>query len=268
MPRPRWFAAAAVIAALAAIITVAVHYRAEPRRPRPPARVAAPLNVERIHALMAERRVAAQRLPGPTAAPARTTPTRLSAEFLRKMIRPRCNLGPADLCALVAGSVDACADGDADTCLAVAQYLRATPPYPMATAFFQDEACRLGNAAACAPNAITYDGPVDCAREPLVCASRARHAHDLIGLDQGCTRGVADACAVLALEFHDERATSRAYLTAACEAGGVYACAALAQRLAPTCDEDCYTADPAQARLAASIACDAGDLEACRLAAL
>lgn len=264
LPRVRRFGAAALIAAIAAF---ALHHDASSPRPRPPARAAAPLDLDRIRAVMAERRAAAVRLPRTVAPRARTTPARLSGEFLRKTIRPRCNLGPADLCALVAPSVDACADGDAASCLALVQYLGAVPPYPFAAVFFQDEACRLGEASACT-RTIAGDAPIDCEREPLACAMRARRAHDLIGLDQACTRGVADACAALALEFDDEPGTSQAYLTAACEAGGVYACDALAQRLAPTCHDDCYAADPAQARLAARIACDAGYPEACRLAAL
>ena len=46
------------------------------------------------------------------------------------MVSPTCNIGPGELCTSLEGVIVACDEGDAASCLAVAQYLQDTPPRP------------------------------------------------------------------------------------------------------------------------------------------
>lgn len=264
--RARWWRIGAVVAIVAAgaLIALLVRGSSAPHRARPPARAVVALDVARFRAHVAARRHDAQQLT------ARGRPTARHADLdeppgvrlTRLMIEPQCVIGPAALCALLTEPVDACAEGDARACLALGQYLEDAPPYPMAVLFFYLHGCNLGDAEACARlqaiKGVGLDDEVDCDTDLLACTYRAARARDLVVLDRLCTRGVADACAVVAGEHLDEPATMHAYLAAGCQVGGSPACDELARRLAPDCHGDCFAPDPAQAAVAAALACEAG----------
>lgn len=264
--RAGWVLLAA--AAAVAIASAAVCTRGEPRarRWRPPARATA-LDAERLRAHVAARMTAARRMASVTAPRPPAPQATGVAVLLRQMIAPTCAIGPAELCALIADTVDACAAGDARACLAVGQYLEEAPPYPVTAGWFYVAGCKLGDADACARDAQIRAGSDDCTVDRLACLARARRDGDLATLDRVCADGVADACGALAAEYVDEPALLHRYLTTGCQAGGTPACAELARRLAPSCAGACLPSDPAQATIAATIACDAGFADVCGLAA-
>lgn len=264
-PRLRW----SLVGVIATAALAAPWLQPRPSlRWRPPAPSVFALEADRVRAIVESRRAAAQRLSEATAA--RPTPVRRSPprRLLRRLIEPACILGPRPLCAALAPSVAACADGDGVTCHAVGRFLEASPPYPEIARWFFGAGCEFGDAAACARAAQIRAGRDACDADRLACMARARRTDDLATFDHLCRGGVADACVMAGLAYLEEPIALRGYLTAACQAGGTPACAELARRLTPTCTDDCMAPDAAQAEVAAAIACDAGFADVCHLAAL
>lgn len=263
-PRVRWLALGAL--GLAALVALRPHDRRSVRwRPAPPAVVT--LDADRLRATVALRVAEARRLSAATAARPKRAHAARPTQLVRRLIDPACILGPQPLCASIASSVAACADGDGATCHAVGQFLEASPPYPEIARWFYGAGCQLGDGEACARAAQIRAGSDDCDGDRLACMARARRTDDLVVLDHLCASGTADACVVAGIAYLDEPVALRGYLTAGCQAGGTTACLELARRLAPSCTEDCMAPDAAQAEVAAAIACEAGFAEACQLAA-
>ena len=263
-PHVRWLALGAL--GLAALVAVRPHARRSVRwRPAPPAVLA--LDADRVRATVALRVAEARRLSAATAARPKRAHAARPTQLVRRLLDPACILGPQPLCASIASSVAACADGDGATCFAVGQFLEAAPPYPEIARWFYGAGCQLGDGEACARAAQIRAGSDDCDGDRLACMARARRSDNLVAFGHLCAGGMADACVVAGLAYLDEPVALRGYLTAGCQAGGTPACVELARRLTPTCVGDCFAADAAQAEVAAAIACDAGFAEACQLAA-
>ena len=171
-----------------------------------------------------------------------------------------CEFG-ADVCASVYAIADDCMDGDADTCLALAQFLSENPPRPMIAVSFFYAACRGGSAEACARLEQT-SGPMTkpCAEDPFVCAFAATRTADVAVLDEACTLGVADACSALTILDKDP-SNARSYLERSCQLGSALACLELAKRLSTECRpaprRECYAPDALQAAAALEIGCTA-----------
>lgn len=191
----------------------------------------------------------------------------LLGEIGRKLIEPRCLLGPGEICDVLFDPIVACEQGDGHACLAVGQYLDDTPPFPAISILFHLEACRKGEQDGCTRQRA-FDGPLGgrCEEDPVLCTHVALRDKDLELLDQACAAGVSDACAFMMRE-EDDPARIRMYLETACQLGGTGMCNELARRLSddcvPTEELPCYPPDEAQAREARAIACEAGFAEAC-----
>ncbi|HVV83532.1 MAG TPA: hypothetical protein VHE35_10690, partial [Kofleriaceae bacterium] len=190
------------------------------------------------------------------------------------MITPRCLLGPADLCATIADTVDACDAGDGQACLAVGQFLEDEPPRPLVLVTFYALACKDGEQAGCDRETAIKSAaalPRPCADDPVACAWAAtQHGHDEARLDEACSLGVADACADLLEHVGDDPVRERAYLETACQAGSPMACAGLARALAPSCANTageglhCLPRDPEVSGEASTMACEVGFTDLCQ----
>jgi hypothetical protein len=172
-----------------------------------------------------------------------------------------------------------CADGDAQACLAVGQYLTDTPPRNLTAIVFFAAACKVGDEVACArEKEIKTPMTAPCLDDLFRCAWQAYRSQDLARLEEACTEGVADACSWLIMKADDldDLETSRTYLEHACQLGSPLSCQELGRRLDPRCrperprSEDgqpmyfpCFPPDPDQAAEARAIACEAGFAEAC-----
>ena len=262
---------AATIAIVAIIIAVALTFwlrdRSHHHQPARPATTSPSrgLDVAEFRAQLARRRARAHELQRrfPRSPDARTQRSGLGG----LMVDPVCLLGPADLCAAVADSVDACDAGDGQACLAVGEYLEDTPPRPLVALAFFVYACKHGEQTGCDRRdqlkAPATSPPARCEDDPLQCAWQAMRTKDTERLDQACSLGVADACTPMIEASEGDPERQRTYLETACQLGSPMACADLGARLAPDCKEDCYPPDPELAREASTIACDVGFTDAC-----
>lgn len=246
----------------------------DPGRPAPITGPSKRVDLERFRARVAVMRTrAAQLRVRRASAPAVRAPDGAtgsrSARGGLSLLSPQCILGPADLCADLAGTVDACDAGDGAACLAVGQYLQDQPPMPLVANLFFHYACKRGEQAGCDRfaqlKAPTSASSPPCADDPSACAWRAYRDKDPALLDEACSLGVADACAWMMQHHEADPARARIYLESACELGNPMACLELARRLSPRCDEDCYPIDRAQAAIAATVACEVGFDKGCAL---
>lgn len=109
---------------------------------------------------------------------------------------------------------------------------------------------------------------VACEQDLFLCAWQAYRRSDESQLDEACSLGVADACAVMFDKSSSDPERARAYLEAACQLVNPMTCKELGSRLAGDCvpalDHPCYQPDPAEAAKAFAIACEAGSEAACR----
>lgn len=271
MTRRRALAGAAVVVVLVAAAWWLWRRERRPARPRVvPSSTVHRLDVSAFRTQLARRRALAQQLKARTARPLAHPAAARRSFLLDSMVRPRCMIGPGELCAILEDPILECDDGDAQACLAIGQYLQDTPPRPLIAVVFFHRACKLGEAEACARVAVFKKDPsrtrIVCADDPLGCAWQAQHAADPVQTDEACTAGVADSCAsmVMLAEDEDDPVAGRAYLEASCQLGNALACWGLADRLSPDCDEaPCYPPDPSQAAAASTIACEAGFIEYC-----
>lgn len=185
--------------------------------------------------------------------------------LMASMVEPRCILGPADLCATITPSVNACDGGDGQACLAVAQFLEDEPPRPLILLTFYMRGCKGGEQAACKRQEQLGKeaAAVACKDDLMACAWQGYRAKDATILDEACRLGVADACAFFLGDEGLDVARQRTYLERACQLGNPMACEELANRLSPTCAKDCYEPDRDAAKAAATIACDVGFDVAC-----
>jgi hypothetical protein len=169
-----------------------------------------------------------------------------------------CDLGPRAVCDALEPLTRDCDGGDATACVAVGEYLADTPPFPASAGLYFFQACRIGDAASCARYfALREPSELPCAADPFACGWRATQGDDAVRLDEACSLGVADACAVLAWNETDDT-FDRGYLEAACQLGSPLSCRDLARRTSPDCEEDCYEPDELEATAAFAIACEAG----------
>lgn len=251
------------------------------------------VDLERYRASYQQRLDAARRLvarrKAARAATARDAGTPLSPEQHRARglakgvwqttTEPQCMLGPAELCMMLAETGTECADGDAQSCLAVGQYLVDTPPRPLIAIGFFAAACKLGDDAGCArEKEVKEPMTAPCTDDIFRCAWLAYRSQDAARLDEACSEGVADACSwlIMTADDADDLVRSRTYLEHACQLGSPFACEELGRRLDPRCrperpiSEDgqpmyfpCFPPDPDQAAEARAIACEAGFAEAC-----
>jgi len=204
--------------------------------------------IKRISISMAKR---------PVSRDASVDAVRSAARALFSAFDP-CDLG-IDICASIYAIGEDCVDGDAETCLALGQFLAGTPPHPMVAIMFFFAACRGGVAEACA-KLDEAKQPMNrpCRDDPFVCATAAGRARDAPRLHEACTLGVADACLTLTL-IDEDPSHERGYIERACQLGTPRACLELAARLRPGCQpgpqRNCYPPDEAQAAAAREIGC-------------
>jgi hypothetical protein len=176
------------------------------------------------------------------------------------LIDPKCDFGPRAICDAVTDLVDSCDAGSASDCAVVAHYVTETPPYAMIGIALFRKACKLGDQPSCDRfDEINKPSDAPCDADVFACSWRAKQ--DLERSDEACALGAADACASAAYLTKDSE-LARAYLETGCQAGSPIQCHALAVALGPGCapnkDQPCYAPDPAEAKLAADMACSAG----------
>jgi hypothetical protein len=201
-------------------------------------------------------------------------PTPRKKQIAGLLMEPECILGPGEMCSTIADLVSECENGDGASCLAVGQFLSDLPPRPLVAKAFFWYGCEFGDALACARQAqfkeAMRDGSehVACEQDLFLCALQAYRRNDESQLDEACSLGVADACAVMSDKSSSDPGRARAYLEAACQLGNPMTCNELGGRLSPDCepapDHRCYPPDPAEAAKAFAIACEAGWEEACQ----
>ncbi len=244
--------------------------RAAPAKPAPTLNLhpSPRLDVAAFRARLALRRARALEFQRryPPAVP--TGERKRTSNLANGMLTPECILGPADLCASIAGTVDACDEGDASACLAVGQYLQDEPPRPLVALSFFYYACKGGDQAGCDRKAELKapmtTPPAPCEDDPLACAWQAMRTKDEERFDHACSLGVADACAYMMDATKDDPERARAYLETACQLGNPMTCVELGRRLTPGCTEaPCYAPEPQAAAAAWTIACEVGFTEAC-----
>ncbi|MEZ4401462.1 MAG: hypothetical protein R3B06_15660 [Kofleriaceae bacterium] len=242
------------------------------------------LDVAALRQALARRREAIAAVRARHPGPGRDRSTQAMSGLLTGLTTPRCILGPATLCDDLGDTVLACEDGDASACLAVGQYLQDEPPRPVIAIAYFVQACRLGDALACARERdLNGNAPMTapCEDDPVRCAlAGMRIDGDPALLERACAAGVADACghAYVLLRTAATAAPAalvreRGYLERGCQLGNPMMCAELGRRLSPSCGtgckpgEDCaapcFPVDPAAAATALEMACLAGFAEAC-----
>lgn len=258
---------------------------ARPTRP-PPGAVPSthPLDAAALRQALVRRREAIAALRALHPAPGRDRSTQALSGLLTGLTTPRCILGPAALCDDLADTVLACEDGDAAACLAVGQYLQDEPPRPVIAIAYFVQACRLGDASACARERdLNGSAPmtVPCEDDPVRCAlAGMRIDGDPALIERACAAGVADACGhaymllrTAATDAPADLVRERGYLERGCQLGNPMICAELGRRLSPSCGtgcrpgEDCtapcFPVEPAAAATALEMACLAGFIDAC-----
>lgn len=190
----------------------------------------------------------------------------------------QCELGPAELCDLLADLFADCDAADGGACFALGQFVADNPPRAMIATVFFVKACHLGDRDACAYMEKVQGAPPQqrCADDPFVCSWRAMRTQDLALFDEACALGVGDACSWISHlggDKLDDAAKSQIYLEKACQLGVPQACAGLANRLSRECEPQelgdelvtpCYPIDEGLAEQARAIGCEAGWGAGCR----
>jgi hypothetical protein len=180
------------------------------------------------------------------------------------LLEPQCWVGPMSLCEALQPLAEACADGDARSCIAIGQYLSDEPPRILIASLFFHAACRIGDEDGCKRlDALEPGAPGTCDEDPFACQWRAYKSNDPELHEQACSLGAAESCAMLA--FDEEDADKRlSYYEAACQLGHTGACDLIVQLVSPTCEGNvCLPIDEEAASRAKVIACEAGYTDHC-----
>ncbi len=270
----RWIVLGSLVA-LAIVALIAwrvVREKAHARQRATPSR----LDVAAFRAVLAERvrrakQIQVTRPAGSPAEPPRSKawekkgsgPIKGVVDLLRDR---QCWVGPMALCDALQPLAEACAQGDARSCIAVGQYLSDEPPRILTAVIFFHAACRIGDEDGCKRLDAIEVAPETCEEDPFACQWRAYKSKDMALHDQACSLGAGESCAMIAFEEKDSHKRLSYYETA-CQLGHTGACDLIVKLSSPTCEDDdgdyCLPVDEEAAARAKVIACEAGFTEHC-----
>jgi hypothetical protein len=272
--RRRWFVLVALVA-LAAIALVTWRLVREEPRTRRRATTQSRLDVAAFRAELAERVRRAKLLVSKRAASAPAEPPRSKAwdqkgkgplPMVKTLLEePQCWVGPTAMCDALHPIAEACAEGDARSCMALGQHLADEPPRILIASVFFYTACRIGDEEGC-KRMDSIQASTVCEDDPFACSWRALKTSDPALHEEACSLGAAESCAMLAFDEKDD-AKRLAYYETSCQLGHTMACDVLAQLVSPDCDESettlCLPVDEEAEKRAKAIACEAGFTDHC-----